>query len=94
MLLVHKASFILWLGVTAIHVLGHAPEMFRGLGEDWGSHYLRADVPGRAGRAMALASALALGVALAIVLSSHFGVWNQFMNVGGGEASDADAHHR
>ena len=35
-LLVHKASFILWLGLTAIHVLGHAagdgPRAWRGLG--------------------------------------------------------------
>ncbi len=27
--LVHKASFILWIGVTALHVLGHLPEIFR-----------------------------------------------------------------
>jgi len=83
-LLVHKASFILWLGLTAIHVLGHAAEMVRGLGEDWGPRYLRADVPGRSGRGMALASALVLGVVLAVVLSSHFAVWHQFMTIGGG----------
>lgn len=28
-LLIHKASFILWLGLTAIHVLGHLPELVR-----------------------------------------------------------------
>lgn len=31
-LLVHKASFVLWLGVTALHVLGHLPEVSRLLG--------------------------------------------------------------
>ena len=82
--LVHKVSFIAWIAVTAIHVLGHAPEMFRGLGEDWGPHYLRAEVPGRSGRAMALASALVLGVVLAVVLASHYAVWNQFISIGGG----------
>lgn len=27
--LVHKASFILWLGAVGLHVLGHLPEIFR-----------------------------------------------------------------
>ncbi len=27
--LVHKASFILWIGATGLHVLGHLPEVFR-----------------------------------------------------------------
>jgi hypothetical protein len=27
--LVHKVSFILWIGATALHVLGHLPEVFR-----------------------------------------------------------------
>ncbi|HET9719100.1 MAG TPA: hypothetical protein VFP55_03390 [Solirubrobacteraceae bacterium] len=31
-LLLHKASFILWLGVTSLHVLGHLPEVSRLLG--------------------------------------------------------------
>lgn len=31
-LLVHKVSFVLWLGVTGLHVLGHLPEVSRMLG--------------------------------------------------------------
>jgi hypothetical protein len=31
LLLLHKASFILWLGAMAIHVLGHMPEVMRTL---------------------------------------------------------------
>jgi len=30
-MLLHKASFIVWVGATALHVLGHLPEMRRGL---------------------------------------------------------------
>jgi hypothetical protein len=80
--LVHKASFFVWIAVTAIHVVGHIPEMARGLGEDWGPSYLRADVPGRSGRAMALAGAIVFGVVLAIALSSDFAAWNHFLSVG------------
>ncbi len=29
--LVHKASFFVWLGATAVHVLGHLPEVIRAL---------------------------------------------------------------
>jgi hypothetical protein len=31
LLLVHKASFFVWLGATAVHVLGHLPEVTRAL---------------------------------------------------------------
>ena len=31
-LLLHKASFVIWLGATALHVLGHLPEVSRMLG--------------------------------------------------------------
>jgi len=82
--LVHKASFILWLGLTAIHVVGHIPDMVSGLGREWGPSQLRSDTPGRSGRAMALASALVLGVVLAIVLSNNFAAWQHFMSLGGG----------
>ncbi len=30
-LLLHKASFVVWLGFTAVHVLGHLPELIRSL---------------------------------------------------------------
>src|SRR5262249_53546894 len=31
LLAIHKASFLLWLGLTAIHLLGHLPELPRAL---------------------------------------------------------------
>ena len=72
---IHKASFVVWLAFTALHVLGHLP----GLGDS-----LRAtrrhtnelsENPGRAGRAITLVGALVGGLVLAIVLIPQFAPW-------------------
>jgi hypothetical protein len=77
-LFIHKASFVLWLGVTALHVLGHLPETARALRPDvrsgWGVEPLRPR-GGSVGRFISLAGALAGGVVLALLLVPHFGVW-------------------
>jgi len=82
--LAHKASFIVWLAFTAVHVLSHLPAM---------PAALRAAHPGAAplerpagdtGRWIALAGAVVGGAVLAIVLMPHFGVWT---------ARGALAHH-
>ena len=93
--LVHKVSFILWLGATGLHVLGHVPEVFRFLRIYNESRMemiaLRASrprgtatpaqpaltqrLPGGSGRWLSLASALVLGLVLAIVLIPQFGAW-------------------
>lgn len=72
LLLLHKASFVVWIAFTGMHVLGH----LRGLGA------ARADLvaaghrlPGRSARASALVLALAGGVALALALVPLFGAW-------------------
>lgn len=75
MLLIHKVSFFAWLAVTALHVLAHLPEMAKGLGADYGPSRLREDVPGRNGRTLALAGAIALGVVLALILVGQFAPW-------------------
>jgi hypothetical protein len=86
LLLVHKASFIVWLAVTAIHVLAHLPGLGASLqavrvgSERSGTTGLsRAAVSGaRAGtlgRWIALGGALVGGAVLAIVLIPHFGLW-------------------
>jgi hypothetical protein len=54
----HKASFIVWVGAAAVHVLVHAPKL-PGL--------LRPRVSGAALRAALVAGAVAAGVLLAIV---------------------------
>ena len=74
MLLLHKASFILWIGATGLHVLGHLPEMATGLRETTDMRQAH-DVPGAAGRWLALIGALVAGVVLAIILIPHFSAW-------------------
>ena len=72
---IHKASFVVWLAFTGLHVLGHLPGLGAslraarrhtgGLGED----------PGRAGRPITLVGALVGGLVLAIVLIPQFAPW-------------------
>lgn len=76
-LLVHKASFILWLAVTALHVLGHLP----GMGDSLKATRLSSTAlgseaaAGSAGRWIALIGAVVAGVILAVVLIPHFSLW-------------------
>jgi hypothetical protein len=73
LLLWHKVSFIVWLVAMAPHVLGHLVELPAAL-------RLRrnagpAATGGGAGRAIALASAIAGGAVLAMVLLPDFAAW-------------------
>jgi hypothetical protein len=85
-LLIHKASFFVWLGFTALHVLGHVPGLGRSL------QAVRAQGPGHglgsadgaAGRWIALVGAVVAGVVLAVALIPHFSLWT---------ASGAFPHH-
>jgi hypothetical protein len=72
---IHKISFFVWLGFTAVHVLGHLVELPEMLRADYGRSRLSSDVTGRAGRTLALSAALVLGVVLAILLLPDFGTW-------------------
>jgi hypothetical protein len=49
LLLIHKASFIAWLAVTALHVLGHVPELERALLKPAQASRLRSQVLGVVG---------------------------------------------
>jgi hypothetical protein len=69
-MLVHKASFLIWITVAALHVLSHLPWLGKSLRAVHSRHLTGA--PGAAGRWLAVCSALAVGLALAIVLSAHF----------------------
>lgn len=73
-LLIHKASFIVWLALMGLHVLGHLPSLGPAL-RATGSAASRATGPGSAGRWLALAGAIVGGVVLAIFLIGHFGAW-------------------
>ena len=73
---IHKVSFILWLGVTALHVVGHLPSLPALLRGDYGARpRLGADVPGRNGRVLSLAAALVAGLVLAVLVIPEFAAW-------------------
>jgi hypothetical protein len=65
LLLAHKASFIVWGAVFAIHFLAYLPRLLRSLRSDWTASR-RVAVPGAGLRAMLMAAALGGGVALAL----------------------------
>lgn len=69
----HKATFIVWIAFTGVHVLAHLPALPRALRP--------APLPGRPARAALVAGALLAGTALAVALSGHFAAW---LNAGGG----------
>lgn len=78
----HKASFIVWVAATGIHVLGHLPDLARILltrkGERYEYNHLAA---GQLGRVLALSGAIVTGLVLAIVLIPHFGGWSHFESI-------------
>jgi hypothetical protein len=73
---IHKDSFFVWVGFTALHVVGHLPAMPKVLRADYGAAAaLSGDVTGRAGRTLALAGALVAGAVLAVLVIPEFGPW-------------------
>jgi hypothetical protein len=75
-LLLHKGTFIIWVGCMTLHVVGHLPAVARTLGA------VRDDAqprPGAAagtmGRWIALASAVTGGLILALLLIPDFSAW-------------------
>lgn len=73
-LLLHKASFIVWLPFTALHVLGHLGTMARSLRRPgWASENLI--TPGLAGRWIVLLGGLLVGVVVAVALIPEFASW-------------------
>jgi hypothetical protein len=76
-LLLHKASFIVWLGLMGAHVLGHLPEVAHLVTAPTGER--RAATAGGAGRGIALSGAIVGGIVLAIALIPQFGAWTTWM---------------
>ena len=74
LLLVHKATFILWFGAMAIHVLGHFVETMRLAPKDfyWRT---RSQVRGAGKRQWALLGSLCIGVLLAVAVAPKVGPW-------------------
>jgi len=76
-LLLHKVSFIAWVAVTAVHILGHMPEILRVLTSAQRTRReLIPDAPdGGTGRGAALGAGLVAGLVLAVALLGQFSAW-------------------
>jgi hypothetical protein len=76
LLLLHKASFIAWVALMTIHVLGHLLELPRLATSDWRRHGPREARLAGAGRRIALLGAsLLAGIALAAISVSAARPW-------------------
>jgi len=74
MLLLHKASFIVWIAAMVIHVLGHLLDTARLAPRDW-MRRTRKQVRGAGLRQWSIAVSLALGLLLAFVTVPEVGRW-------------------
>jgi hypothetical protein len=76
LLLAHKASFIVWVALMTVHVLGHLLELPRLATPDWRRHAPHeARLAGAGTRIALFAASLLGGVALAAVSVSAAGPW-------------------
>jgi hypothetical protein len=70
LLLIHRASFFVWLAVTTVHVLGHLVETGRLAPRDW-TPRARRQIPGAGARQLTIAASLIVGAVLAAALSGR-----------------------
>ena len=77
--LLHKASFVLWFGAMAIHVLAHLGEVARLAPRDWYRRRM-GDLAGTGARQWLLVGSLTAGVLLGAVFASKVGL---FLSHGG-----------
>ncbi len=73
----HKASFIVWFAVTAIHVLAHLRPLPRLVAADWQRQSIPSErlVPGSSWRLWLLAVTLVAGVVLAAATAHYADPW-------------------
>lgn len=74
LLLLHKASFVVWFGAMTVHVLGHVADTGRLGPADWGRRR-RSEVAGAGLRQWVLAATVAAGIPLSVLLLSRVGPW-------------------
>jgi hypothetical protein len=71
----HKLSFIAWVALMSLHVLGHLLELPRLASADWRRNDREARLAGAGMRASALAAAIGLGVGLGFLALSLGKSW-------------------
>jgi hypothetical protein len=77
LLFAHKASFVAWVALMALHVLGHVLEVPALAQADWRrAGPGEAQLAGAGGRTAALGTSLLAGVALALLTFSAAGPWS------------------
>lgn len=74
LLLLHQASFVVWLLVMAVHVLGHLLDTARLAPRDWFRRTHR-QVRGAGLRQWAIATSVALGLVLGTLVAPRVGPW-------------------
>jgi hypothetical protein len=82
LLFIHKASFVLWFGATAIHVLGHLSETARLAPMDL-ARRTRAQVTGASLRQWAVLLSLVAGAVLGVVMlgpTAHYVTHSAFLH--------------
>ena len=79
---VHKASFVLWFGAMAVHVLGHVLETSRLAPADLVAR-TRSQVRGAGARLWVQAACLVAGIVLAVVMAPTVGPWLSGGGTGG-----------
>ena len=91
LLFLHKASFVLWFGAMAIHVVGHFVDTAKLAPHDWfrRSHH---DVAGAGIRQWVLVSSLGAGVLLGLLLLGQASPW--LTSSGKYEGHAVRSHHR
>lgn len=77
LLLLHKVTFVLWFGATAIHVLGHVVETAKVAPLDW-LRRTRRDVNGASRRQWVEIASLTVGVIVALWITPYAGHWHFF----------------
>jgi hypothetical protein len=81
LLLLHKASFVVWGAAFGIHFLAYLPRMLRSLRDDWSARRRRA-VGGAGLRASLVGAACGSGLLLALALLPTIDAWQDAV-VGG-----------
>jgi hypothetical protein len=87
LLLLHKASFILWFGAMTVHVVGHLLDTARLAPGDW-VRRTRRDVAGASARQWTIVASIVVGVLLGLLLVGRAGPW-----LASGPQRRASAHH-